>query len=91
MSVGDNTEEYHLRNLMVLIARVRTLHRSGRLLRVVHDSNNNDGERNGGDNDNSALEDDIRTVLLSYTPLYRWYLAASTAHDCDRSATARGG
>ena len=76
---------------MVLIARVRTLHRSGRLLQEDHGPNNDDDEQNGGDNDNGMLEDNIRTVLSSYIPLYRRSLPESIAHDCDRSATARGG
>ena len=71
---------------MVLASRVRALRHSRQLSWEDHGPNNN------GDNDNDGvLEDDIRTVLLSYTPLYRQSLVGATAHDCDQRTTARGG
>ena len=55
-SVGDRTEGYCPRDLIVLATRVRTLHRSRRLS-LEYCGPNNDDERdgNGNNNENGAL------------------------------------
>ena len=79
MSVRDRIEGYRPHNLRVFAARVRTLRRSCRLSQEDRGLNDDEDERNGNEDNDVALKEDIRPVLLSYPPLYRQSLTTRCA------------